>query len=322
MQSWKCVTWGGPNHLERGSMPDPDCGAGEIEILVKACGVNFADLLMISGRFQIKPDLPFVPGMEVAGIVTTVGEGVTALQPGSRVAAYVKHGGYADRVVAPLSQVAVIPESIPWSIAAAFPVSYGSAELALDNAALKADETILVGGAGGAVGSACVELAKQRGARVVACVGDGAKETIARACGADDIVSSRSRQLQDDLIQVAPDGIDVIVDPVGGDFFDESIRALRYGGRIIVLGFASGKIPSLRLNQLLVRHLSIFGSSFGLTCVKNPAVIEAQWAGLTAMLASGEIKPRVGKSMRFNELPRALQMIKDRKVAGRIVLCE
>ena len=109
MQSWKCVTWGGPNHLERGSMPDPECGAGEVELLVKACGVNFADLLMISGRYQVKPQLPFVPGMEVAGIVTNVGEGVEGPRPGDHVAAHVKHGGYADRVVAPLSQVAVSP---------------------------------------------------------------------------------------------------------------------------------------------------------------------------------------------------------------------
>lgn len=322
MHAWKCVTWGSPSHLERGTMPEPACGENQIEVLVKACGVNFADLLMISGRYQVKPELPFVPGMEVAGIVTAVGNGAETFSPGDRVAAYVKYGGYADRVVVPQHQAVQVPESIPWSQAAAFPLSYGSAELALSGAALARDEVILVGGAGGALGSACVELAKQRGAYVIACVGDSAKEEVARACGADSTVSSRSRSLTNDLQQAAPEGIDVVIDPVGGSFSDESIRGLRYGGRIVVLGFASGQIPSLRLNQLLIRHLSVIGSAFGVTCSRDPARISQGWPRLTELLVEGKIKPRVSKSLRFSELPRALQMLKERKVAGRLVLAE
>jgi NADPH2:quinone reductase len=310
MRAWKCMTWGGPHQLELGNMPDPEPADGEVEITVKACGVNFADLLLISGRYQVRPELPFVPGIEVAGRVTRLGSAVESLGVGDKVAAYVKHGGYADKVVAPVAQVVAIPESIPVADAAAFPVSYGSAELALERAQLSAGEVVLVGGAAGAVGTACVELAKQRGAVVVACVGDSAKEKIALACGADHIVSSRSRILHKDIQSVVADGVDVIVDPVGGGFFEESLQVLNYGGRVIVLGFASGK----------VRHQSILGSSFGLTCVRNPGLISSQWARLTELLASGQIQPRISHTRPFSELPAALQMLKDRRVAGRIVL--
>lgn len=320
MRAWKCMTWGGPGQLELGNMPDPEAGDGQVEITVKACGVNFADLLLISGRYQVRPDLPFVPGMEVAGRVTRVGPGAGSFGVGDKVAAYVKYGGYADKVVAPVTQVVPIPESIPASEAAAFPVSYGSAELALERAELSAGEVVVIGGAAGAVGSACIELAKQRDAIVVACVGDEAKEKVALACGADHIVSSRSRHLHEDIQHAVADGVDVIIDPVGGGFFEESLRVLRYGGRVVVLGFASGKIPSLRLNQLLVKHQSVLGSSFGLTCAKNPELVAAKWPRLAELLEAGQIRPRISHTRPFTELPSALQMLKERKVAGRIVL--
>ena len=320
MQAWICETWGGPKHLKQGHMPDPECGSGKIEISVEAWGVNFADLLMISGSYQVKPQLPFVPGCEVAGIVSAVGDQSTGFEVGDHVAAYVRYGGYADRVIAPIAQVAKVSESVSAPVAAAFPVSYGSAELALENAELKAGETIVIGGAGGAVGSACVELAKLREATVIACVGDSNKEQLARACGADETVSSRSRNLQEELRAVAPDGIDVVIDPVGGGFFDDSLRELRFGGRYVVLGFASGRVPTLRLNQLLVKHQSIIGSSFGLCCARDPDSVVTTWTRLSALLEKGQINPRVSRTMSFAELPSALQMIKDRKIAGRVVL--
>ncbi len=320
MRAWKCITWGGPNYLELGNLPDPECGVGQIEITVKACGVNYADLLLISGRYQVRPTLPFAPGMEVAGRITRLGEGCESFAVGEKVAAYVSYGGYSDRVVAPASQVISIPEKIPATEAAAFPLSYGSAELALGRAELIAGEIVVIGGAAGALGTACVEIAKQRGAIVIACVSDAAKEKIARACGADHIVSSRSRHLHEDLLQAAADGVDVIIDPVGGGFFEESLRALRYGGRVIVLGFASGKIPSIRLNELLIKHQSILGSSFGLTCTRNPDILSTVWQRLAEMLDAGQIRPRISHTRPFTDLPAALQMLKDRKVAGRIVL--
>ena len=320
MHAWKCETWGSPRHLKQGSMPEPECGNSEVEITVKACGVNFSDLVVIAGNSQVRPELPFVPGIEVAGRIQQVGSDVEGFQVGDKVAAYVKYGGYADRVVAPVTQVSHIPESVPVSVAAAFPVSYGSAMLALQQTGLSSGETILVGGAGGAVGSACVELAKLQGAKVIACVGDKAKEELARKCGAHETVSSRSRNLQEEINQAAPEGIDVIVDPVGGSFFDDALRTLNYNGRVTVVGFASGKVPTLRLHQLLVNHRTIIGSSFGLTCARDPQGIAAIWPKLTDLLSQGLINPRVGRTLPFSDLPKALQMIQDRKVAGRIVL--
>ena len=320
MRAWKCVTWGSPRQLELGNMPDPAPADGQVEITVRACGVNFADLLLIGGRYHLHPELPFVPGMEVAGRVTRLGGGVTDFTVGDKVAAYVNYGGYADRVVAPVSQVVHIPEAVPASEAAALPLSYGSAELALERAGVSAGEVVLIGGAAGAVGSACIELACQRDARVIACVGDSAKERVARQCGADLLVSSRSRHLSEEIRAHAPDGVDVVIDPVGGGFFDESLRALRYGGRLVVLGFASGKIPSLRLNQILLKHQCVIGSSFSQTCAKDPLRVARQWPRLTELLAAGRIRPRVSHTRPFSDLPAALQMIKERKVAGRIVL--
>ena len=320
MRAWKCVTWGGPGHLEMGSMPDPQCGPGEVEIEVEAHGVNFVDLLLINGRYQLRPTQPFVPGMEVSGHVARVGPGVENIGVGDKVAAYVKYGGYAERAVAPLAQVAVLSESISTTAAAAFPVSYGSAELALERASLAAGEIVLIGGAAGAIGTACIELARQHGATVIACVGDRDKEELARACGAAHTVSSHSRNLAHDLEVVAPEGIDLIIDPVGGNFFEDSLRALRFGGRVVVLGFASGKIPSLRLNHLLVRHQSVLGSSFGLSCVREPEAVAARWPRLVELLEQGAIEPRVSRTLPFAELPRALGLLKERKVAGRIVL--
>jgi NADPH2:quinone reductase len=301
-------------------MPDPDCGPGEVEIMVKACGVNFADLLLISGRYQLRPEQPFIPGVEVAGRAIKVGSEIASIKVGDKVAAYVKYGGYADRVVAPAAQVAVLPESVSSTVAAAFPVSYGSAQLAFERASLAAGEVVLIGGAGGAVGTACIELAVQRGATVIACVGDREKEDMARACGASHIVSSRSRSLLQDLNAIATDGVDVIIDPVGGNFFEDSLRALGFGGRVVVLGFASGKVSSLRLNHLLVKHQSVIGSSFGLSCIREPEAVAARWPALIEMLEQGRIKPRVSRTLPFSQLPQALALLKERKAAGRIVL--
>ncbi len=320
MHAWKCVNWGNPRQLELGSMPEPECGAKDVEITVKACGVNFTDLLLISGRYHLRPELPFVPGMEVAGRVTGIGDSVTEFGVGDKVAAYVKYGGYADKVVAPVTQVIGIDESVPSTEAAALPLSYGSAELALTRANLGAGEVVVIGGAGGAVGSACVELAKQRDALVIACVSDGKKEKIARECGADHIVSSRSRHLSEEIQAEVADGVDVIIDPVGGSFFEEALRVLRYGGRAVELGFASGKVPSLRLNQLLLKQQSVLGSSFGLTAVKDPSAVAAIWPHLGRLMREGSIRPRVSHTRTFKELPAALQMLKDRKAGGHIVL--
>ncbi len=320
MRAWKCVTWGGPGDLELGNMPEPPCLAGHVAIDVEAWAVNFADLVLIAGNYQARPAFPFVPGMEVSGKVSEVGQGVEAFTPGQTVAAYVEHGGYADRVVAPVTNLALMPASVPMPTAAAFPVPYGTAELALERASLGEGEVVVVGGAGGSVGAACVELAKQRGAYVVACAGSAEKQDLARACGADGIVSSHAENLREDIKCAAPNGVDVVLDPIGGGFFEAAYRSLRYGGRLVSLGFASGEIPSAPVNHILVRHISVIGSSFGLTGHKQPERIAGMWPALLSKLVDGRITPRIGATMAFSELPAALRLLEDRKVAGRVVL--
>ncbi len=320
MRAWTCNSWGGPETLTLGTLSDPSCPHDGVAIQVTAWGVNFADLILIAGHYQARPAFPFAPGMEVAGIVNEVGPNVTSVQVGDRVAAYVEYGGYAECVIAPATNVVRLPPSISFTTGAAFPVPYATAALAIDRAGLNDGELVLIGGAGGAVGSACVELAKLQSATVIACVGDEAKKAVALGCGADHIVSSRSASLKDEIKAHAPGGVDVAFDPIGGDFFTTASRSLAYGGRLVTLGFASGDIPTAAVNHILVRHTSVIGSSLGLTCHKSPETVAKLWPVLAKHLEAGNICPRVTQILPFEELPRALQLLADRKAGGRIVI--
>lgn len=314
------MKWGGPDDLELGELPRPVQASGQVLIDVEAWAVNFADLVLIEGRYQARPNFPFAPGMEVAGRVCAIGDGVETFAVGDRVAAYVEYGGYAEVVAAPASSVVRLPDEIPMVTGAAFPVPYATAKLAADRALLCDGETIVVGGAAGAVGLACIEISKRRGARVIACVSSAEKEQAARAAGADAIVLLRPTQLRDDLRRCAPEGVDVVFDPVGGPFFEAAFQSLAYGGRIVTLGFASGTLPVAPVNQILVRHISVIGSSFGLTCHLNPELVAQNWPPLVALLGAGKIRPQVARTLPFEALPAALQLLHDRAVAGRIVL--
>jgi len=320
MRAWICEKWGDPEDLVLASMPERDCPADKVRIKVEAWGVNFADLVLIAGKYQARPPFPFIPGMEVAGIVEDVGTAVHHLEPGDRVAAYVEYGGYAELVTAPAPNVARLPETTPWVDAAAFPVPYATAALALERGQLKPGETALVGGAGGAVGSAITELAHGLGATVIACASSEEKMAVARDCGADFIISSQSDTLREDVQSAAPEGVDVVFDPIGGEFFEKAFRTMTYGGRIVTLGFASGQFPSARVNQVLARHLSVVGSSLGLTCHRDPAKVAAMWPPLVEKLSRGEIRPKVSEVMPFEDLPRAMRKLADRDVSGRLVL--
>ena len=319
-RAWLCAAWGEPEDLVLGQLPRQPCRAGNVAIRAEAWGVNFADNVLVAGHYQARPAFPFAPGMEVAGTVEETGNGVSEFQVGDRVAAYVEFGGYADRVIAPAPNIARLPDTVSWTEAAAFPVPYATASLALRRADLSPGETILVGGAGGAVGSAGVELAKLAGATVIAVASSDAKAQIARSCGADHVLSSTSDGLRDDVMALVPTGVDVVLDPIGGPFFRSAFRALGYGGRIVSLGLASGDIPSVPVNHILVKHVSVVGSSLGLTCLEDPATVSALWPPLVDRLAKREIRPRVTEVMPFDQLPRALRLLADRALAGRIVL--
>lgn len=319
-RAWLCTRWGGPEHLALGELPPVPCPEGGVAIRVMAWGVNFADTILIAGRYQARPGFPFAPGMEVAGLVEEVGRNVSGVAIGDRVAAYVEYGGYAARVVAPQANTVPIPASVPWVEAAAFPVPYATAALALRRGAVSAGDTVLVGGAGGAVGSACVELARLAGARVIAVAGSDEKARIARACGADAVLPAATEGLTEAIGAQAPGGVNLALDPVGGGFFRAAFRALAYGGRIVTLGFASGDIPEVPVNHILVKHVGVIGSSLGLTCHEDPRTVAALWPPLAAHLAEGRIRPRVSRVMGFEELPAALRLLSGRAVGGRVVL--
>lgn len=321
MRAWRCDRWGGPQALRLGELPDiPACPPGQVEIAVEAWGVNFADLVLIAGHYQARPAFPFAPGMEVAGRIVAVGDAQPAHGIGERVAAYVEYGGYAERVLAPVANVARLDPSVETAVAAGFPVPYGTARLALERGSLAAGETVLVGGAAGAVGLACVELARLRGARVIACVGSAEKADAAMGAGASATISSRAPDLRAEIGAAAPEGVDVVMDPIGGAFFEAAFRSLRYGGRHVVLGFAAGEIPAAPANRILVRHLSVIGSSFGLTCKQDPRRVADAWPELSALLAKGALRPRLDRVLPFSALPEALRLLEARQVAGRIVL--
>ena len=320
MRAWLCRSWGEPEALVLDDAPSPACGTDSVKIRVQAWGVNFADLVLISGRYQARPAFPFSPGMEVAGIVEQVGGRVGRFENGDRVAAYVEYNGYADFVVAPASNVMRVPKDTAITDAAAFPLPFATAALALRRGDVKPGERVLIAGAAGAVGHACIQLSKLRGAHVYAAVSDEEKAIRTRASGADEVLSSISSSLRIDIERVAPGGVDVVFDPVGGSFFESAQKTLAFGGRYVTLGFASGTIPRVPLNQVLVRHVSIVGSSLGLTCHKAPELVQSLWPSLEDLLADGTITPNVSAKMPFAELPDALRKLADRSVAGRIVL--
>ena len=320
MKAWICNQWGSPRELRLGDLPPPACPSGGVLIEPAAWGVNFADLVLIADDYQAKPALPFAPGMEVAGrIVETAGD-CRGLTVGDRVAAYVEYGGYAERVAVPAANVAALPADTPMETAAAFPLAYATAMLALEQAAVAADEWVVIAGAAGAVGLAGIELAKRREAKVIACAGSTAKLDVARRHGADHGLLNSSEDLRHDILALTGDGADVVLDPVGGGFFETAFRALAHGGRMVTLGFASGQVPAVRVNHILVKHLSVIGSSFGLTCHLYPDRIAGFWPALVELLASGEIRPRVARTMPFDDLLEALERVRDRQTMGKIVL--
>lgn len=322
MRSWICEKWGAPSDLRLGDLPFATCGKDDVVIDVRAWGVNYADLVLISGTYQARPAFPFSPGMEIAGVISEIGLNVQRWKIGDRVSAYVEFGGFAARVVAPHSNVVALPERISWAEAAAFPVPYATALLALERSDLRPGETVLVGGAAGSVGLACTALAHNTGARVLACVSSDTKAALAEEYGADRIVRTDVVNLADTIEAAVPEGVDIVFDPVGGAFFEAALNALRYGGRLVSLGFASGEHPLAPVNRVLARHLSIVGSSLGLTCHNNSSKVVEMFDKLGLWLAEGRVRPTVDLVLPFHALPHALTMLANRAITGRVVLCD
>lgn len=317
MKSWRLAELGGTFHLETIASPTP--GAGEIAIAVSACALNFADLLMREGKYQEKPPLPYTPGMEVAGTVTALGPGVTGPAPGSRVLAFLNHGGLAETAIAPAERVVSLPDTMPFTDAAAFSIAYGTSHLALDHKArLQPGETLLVLGAAGGVGLTAVEIGKRMGARVVAAARGAEKLAIARAAGADVVIDSDTPDLK--AAFKALGGVDVVYDAVGGPGFDAALSACRPEGRLLAIGFASGQVPQVPANLLLVKNLSVMGLYWGGYLKFAPQVLTGSLRKLLAWYEIGGLRPHISHHLPFTALPQAMELLRDRKSTGKIVI--
>lgn len=322
MRAVVCRELGPPSALTLEERPDPVAGAGTAVVAVEAAGVNYVDALFIEGRYQIKPPLPFTPGSEIAGVVVAVGEGVGTVAVGDRVLASTGLGGFATHVVVPAASLHRLPDSMDTLRAATFTQSYCTALFALRRrGALVPGESVLVLGAGGGVGLAAVDVATALGARVVAVASSEAKRAAALGAGAVAAVDPGREDLKARARELAGGtGVDLVVDPVGGDLAQASLRALGDGGRYLVIGFASGTIPSLPLNQVLLRNRSVVGVDWGAWAMGHGTEQEALFGELLGLVAAGRLHPVAPSTFGLDEVAAALDSLTDRRAVGKVAI--
>jgi len=322
MKAQLCHGPGKPEDLVYGDVPEPELHDTGIRIRVRATGINFADSLLLSGKYQIKPGLPFSPGLEVAGDILECGAGVKGFSVGQRVLAIVDYGGFAEQVVARADSVYVLPDSLDYTLAAAVPVAYGTSHLGLkEMAGLKAGETLLVHGAAGGVGLTAVEIGKHMGAKVIATAGGSEKLKIAESYGADLGIDYRSEDIAVRVKELTDGhGADVIYDPVGGAVFDASLKAVTKGGRILVVGFASGTVPQIPANILLVKNVTVIGYYWGGWHLLDAELFRASMIEVLAWIGEDLLKPHVSHTYPLQQAPEALNLLLNRKSTGKVVL--
>jgi NADPH2:quinone reductase len=298
-------------------IPAPEPGPGEVRLRVEACGVNFADTLMVQGRYQETPEPPFAPGLEMCGIVEAVGEGVS-LAPGARVAA-AGIGGFAEAAVVPAAACAPAPEGMSPEVAAAFQVAYGTSHLALDHrAGLKAGERLLVTGAAGGVGLTAVEIGKLMGAEVVACARGAERLEVARRAGADHLIDAEAEDIRERCLALG--GLDVVYGAVGGEQWTAALRACRPEARLLPIGFASGEVPQIPANILLVKNLTVIGLYWGAYRKFNPQALQESLSQLMRWWEAGRLAPHVSHVLPLEEANEALRLLRDREATGKVVI--
>jgi len=322
-------TVGGPDSLILEEVEDPTPAAGEVIIEVKAVGINFPDTLIIEDKYQFRPSRPFAPGGEIAGIVESVGPGVTTLRRGDRVAAMTGWGGLAERVSVHAGRCLKIPREMPFDEAAGFIMTYGTVYYALkDRAQLKPGEILFVPGAAGGIGSAAVELGKAMGARVVAAASTNDKVEFALELGADNgliypagaLDRAAQKELSGEIkLACGRDGADVVLDGVGGDYAEPALRAMDWNGRFLVVGFPAG-IPSFPLNLTLLKSVSVIGVFWGAHAEREPELHQSNMAELLQLYAEGKIKPRISRRFAFEDAPQAITALGERSAMGKIVV--
>lgn len=304
----------------------PEPGAGQVLIEARNAGVNFPDVLMISGAYQVRPELPFSPGMEVSGVVTAVGENVDGVSEGDRVAAHVGYGAYAEQVLAPAASCYPLPDDISFEHAAALGLVYQTAHFALtERAHLSGGERVLVTGAAGGVGMAAIQLVKAYGGTAFAGIRRREQEDSVREAGADHVVQLGVEDLYENLRTQLYEltnnhGVDVVIDSVGGGVFDASLRALAWGGRLVVVGFASGEIPSVKVNYLLLKNLSVIGLHWGDYLRQEPQWVRRVQNDLYALYGQKKIRPQIMAVYRLEDFREALEAIKAGRVQGKVLL--
>ena len=322
MKAWWCDRYEGVEALHWRETPTPDPAPGQVRVAVQAASLNFPDLLTIQGRYQALPPLPFVPGAEFAGTVDAVGDGVRHVKPGDRVAALGGTGGFATHACVDAMRVLPLPPDFAIDDAAAFALAYGTSHHALvDRGALKPEETVLVLGAAGGVGSAALQIAKAVGARVIAAASNPDKCDFCRRLGADETVDYGREDLREAVKGLTGGrGVDVVYDPVGGDLAEPAFRLVGWRGRYLVIGFAQGGIPSLPLNLPLLKGSSIVGVFWGEFVRREPEASAAALAELARWYAQGRIKPAIDRRYPMHALPAAFERMASRQVQGKLVM--
>ncbi len=322
MKAVLCKEHGAPSVLVVEEIEAPSPGPKEVRLAVRAAGVNFPDVLIISGNYQFKPPFPFSPGMECAGEVLEVGAEVEGIAVGDRVIANPGWGCFAEEVAVPAEQILAMPDAMSFEHGAAFPITYGTTYHALvQRGELQPGETMVVHGAGGGVGLTAVEMGKLMGARVIATAGSDEKLEVAKSYGADELINYSTEKIRE-RVKALTDGkgADVIYDPVGGDAMDESVRCINWKGRILVIGFASGRIADIASNLILLKGFSVVGVFWGSFRAREPELSRTNFETLLEWYAEGKLKPHVSLALPLEQATEALEALIARKVSGKAVL--
>jgi NADPH2:quinone reductase len=322
MKAIVCSKFGTPDTLKYQEIETPNPKEGEILITVKACSVNFPDTLIIQGKYQFKPEFPFSPGSDVAGIIEKVGENVKHFKVGDAVVGFIPFGGFAEKAIVKATDCFPKPRGMSMVNASAFLLAYGTSYHALkDRASLQKGETILILGASGGVGLTALELSKLMGAKVIAAASSKEKLELCKQFGADEVINYTEENLKDRVKELTNGkGVDVIYDPVGGAFSEQALRAIAWKGRHLVVGFANGEIPKIPINLTLLKGASIVGVFWGAFAQKEPKKSLENIQQLLTWFVKGDVKPHIDKTYALKEAPKALEDMMQRKVKGKIVI--
>ena len=322
MKAVLCKAFGPADTLVVEDVSSPEIKKNEVLLDVHAAGINFPDTLIIEGKYQFKPPFPFSPGGEAAGVISAVGENVSHLNVGDRVMALTGWGSCAEQIAVPAYNILPMPDAMDFTTAAAFSMTYGTAMHALkQRGALQAGETLLVLGASGGVGLAAIEIGKAMGARVIAAASSAEKLEVARQAGADELINYQDEDVRERLKTLTKgQGVDVVIDPVGGDLFETVFRSIAWNGRMLVIGFASGTIPSLPVNLPLLKGAAVIGVFWGSFAQRQPQDNVANFQQLFAWFAEGKLKPLVSQTFALEDTAQAINTLAARKAVGKLVI--